>query len=141
MPLVATWTEIDNGREFCHTFFGLRDGGALAFFQFADPEDQAAFAPPPATNPYLHVALRVDRPAQEEIKGRLEAAAVGTLTLDHGYCVSVYVSDPDGLIVELTCDHAEVEEIDKVRRESARADLERWLAGDHRSNNDWRSAE
>jgi hypothetical protein len=24
--------------QFCHTFFGLADGSALAFFQFADPE-------------------------------------------------------------------------------------------------------
>src|SRR6266576_1774027 len=39
IPLVATWCEknyrADLGREveFCHTFFGLKDGGALAFFQ------------------------------------------------------------------------------------------------------------
>src|SRR6266404_6430162 len=44
IPLVATWCEknfrSDLGREveFCHTFFGLADGSALAFFQFADPE-------------------------------------------------------------------------------------------------------
>ena len=45
IPLVATWCEkscrADLGREveFCHTFFGLDDGGALAFFQFADAGD------------------------------------------------------------------------------------------------------
>src|SRR5438128_7292859 len=44
IPLVAAWCEktyrADLGREveFCHTFFGLKDGGALAFFQFADDE-------------------------------------------------------------------------------------------------------
>src|SRR5579885_636781 len=44
IPLVATWCERsyshELGREvdFCHTFFGMADGGALAFFQFADPE-------------------------------------------------------------------------------------------------------
>src|ERR1700691_3065145 len=44
IPLVATWCErtyrADLGRkvDFCHTFFGLKDGSALAFFQFADPE-------------------------------------------------------------------------------------------------------
>src|SRR4029077_20277248 len=44
IPLVATWCEktyrADLGREveFCHTFFALKDGGALAFFQFADEE-------------------------------------------------------------------------------------------------------
>ena len=35
LPLVATWTEVGEGQELCHTFFGLSDGGALAFFQFA----------------------------------------------------------------------------------------------------------
>src|SRR5215208_4012846 len=44
IPLVATWcekswrAEIGREVEFCHTFFGLADGSALAFFQFADPE-------------------------------------------------------------------------------------------------------
>ena len=42
IPLVATWCErvffSDVGREveFCHTFFEIKDGGALAFFQYAD---------------------------------------------------------------------------------------------------------
>src|SRR3954469_25829525 len=44
IPLVATWCESnffpDVGREveFCHTFYEIGDGGALAFFQFADEE-------------------------------------------------------------------------------------------------------
>ncbi len=47
MPLVATWTESDvlfgAERTYCHTFFALADGSALAFFQFADPDDQKLF--------------------------------------------------------------------------------------------------
>ena len=44
IPLVATWcekgwrAEIGHEVAYCHTFFGLADGSALAFFQFADPE-------------------------------------------------------------------------------------------------------
>ena len=44
IPLVATWCEKNSSAElqreveFCHTFFAMADGGALAFFQFADPE-------------------------------------------------------------------------------------------------------
>ena len=41
LPLVATWSEADElfgaERVYCHTFFGLGDGSALAFFQFAEP--------------------------------------------------------------------------------------------------------
>jgi len=35
---VRAHVRADLGRDvdFCHTFFGLADGGALAFFQFAD---------------------------------------------------------------------------------------------------------
>jgi catechol 2,3-dioxygenase-like lactoylglutathione lyase family enzyme len=42
IPLVATWCERtfrpEVGREvdYCHTFFEIADGGALAFFQYAD---------------------------------------------------------------------------------------------------------
>ena len=39
LPLVATWCESDllfgEERTYCHCFFGMADGGALAFFQFA----------------------------------------------------------------------------------------------------------
>ena len=42
IPLVATWCErvffadVGHEVEFCHTFFEVKDGGALAFFQYAD---------------------------------------------------------------------------------------------------------
>src|SRR5580693_6221260 len=49
MPLVATWCESDElfgkVRTYCHTFFGMADGGALAFFQFENPSDQEEFGP------------------------------------------------------------------------------------------------
>ena len=49
LPLVATWSESDElfgaVRTYCHCFFGLGDGGALAFFQFANPGDQELFGP------------------------------------------------------------------------------------------------
>ena len=42
LPLIATWCESDElfgkVRTYVHTFYGIGDGGALAFFQFADPE-------------------------------------------------------------------------------------------------------
>ena len=51
IPLVATWCERvffpDVGREveFCHTFFEVKDGGALAFFQYAMRPHGRAVAP------------------------------------------------------------------------------------------------
>lgn len=57
---------------------------------------------------------------------------------DHGYCRSLYLTDPNGLILEFTVDHPDVDKIDATRRESAHRDLARWLSGDHSSNNEWR---
>jgi catechol 2,3-dioxygenase-like lactoylglutathione lyase family enzyme len=138
LPLVATWTEIADGQEYCHTFFGLADGGALAFFQFADRTYSDESAPPVPFSPYRHVALLVDPESQDRIRERAEEARVDTFTLDHGFCKSLYLSDPNGLILEFTIDHPEIDKIDALRRENAHRDLARWLAGDHSSNNDWR---
>ncbi len=143
LPLVATWTEtaaFDGAipQAFCHTFFALGDGGALTFFQFADAElaERFAISPPPAG--FQHVALAVDAPTQHAIRNRAEAAGIDASVADHGYCQSLYLTDPNGLKLELTVDHPEIETIDTIRRRSAHQDLARWLAGDHCTNNDWR---
>ena len=61
-----------------------------------------------------------------------------TYVLEHGYCRSVYVTDPNGLILEFTLDHPKAEEIARDRRADAHQSLKRWLAGDHTSNNTYR---
>jgi len=68
----------------------------------------------------------------------LRAAAVAHRLVDHGYCRSLYVVDPDDLTVELTVDAPDVEAINEVRRRDAASELARWLAGDHRPNNNLR---
>ena len=142
MPLVATWCESDElfGKErvYCHCFFGLADSSALAFFQFANREFSDQFAAPPPPSLFRHVALLVSTDSQEAIRDRAQAAGVETMTADHGYCKSLYITDPNGLLLEFTVDHPQVDEIDAVRRTSAHNDLARWLSGDHSSNNDWR---
>jgi len=141
MPLVATWIERSEmeGRtvSFCHTFFGLADGGALAFFNFQDPEIQAQFTAK-AQPRFVHIALKVSPAAQDAIRGRCEAAGVATRTMDHGYCTSLYVTDPDGLMVEFTRDADNVAAIDAHQRATAHASLARWTAGDATPNNDVR---
>ena len=62
----------------------------------------------------------------------------GFLMTDHGYCVSLYVNDPNNLRLEFTVDHSEIEPIMADARSRAHADLKRWLAGDHTVNNDIR---
>lgn len=145
LPLLATWCESDElfGKErtYCHCFFGLADGSALAFFQFADADDQKQFGPKMPESPFHHVALNVSADVQAGIEKRIRAAGYKEpqmYVLEHGYCRSLYVADPDGMICEFTVDHPDVEKINARRRKDAHAELKRWLGGDHKSNNMFR---
>lgn len=143
LPLVATWAEVDRlpdrDRVYCHTFFELADGSALAFFQFQDP----AAEPPVARqhSPSIHIALNCDEPAQQDILNRLRGAGYSeadAVMRDHGYCKSLYVNDPNGLRLEFTVDVPDMPDILRQQKASAHQTLARWLAGDHTSNNSYR---
>jgi len=142
IPLVATWCErtynpeAKRELEYCHTFYALADGGALAFFQFAEPELYEEFRPRhPKQARFSHIALKVDEDAFADAERRLKAADVPYRLTDHGYCKSIYVQTPDELKLELTLDPANADEIDAIRRTDAHSELERWLAGDRTPNN------
>jgi len=145
LPLIATWKETDElfgkTRTYCHTFYGLGDGSALAFFQFADPGDQDEFGPRIPHSPFKHIALKVTADLQDSIARRLADAGwkpEETYVLEHGYCRSLYTSDPNGLLLEFTADTPGIEQSDAERRLTAHADLRSWLGGDHTSNNTFR---
>ena len=145
LPLLATWCEVDElfgaERVYCHLFFGLGDGSALAFFNFAKPQDQQLFGPELPASPFRHIALNVDAETQQGIERRLAAAGYKepqTYVLEHGYCRSVYVTDPNDMILEFTLDNPAALELSAQRRAGAHAELKRWLAGDHTSNNTYR---
>jgi catechol 2,3-dioxygenase-like lactoylglutathione lyase family enzyme len=145
LPLVATWCESDMlfgaERTYCHCFFGLADGSALAFFQFANAEDQKLFGPKMPDTPFHHIALKVEADVQKGIENRLREAGYAEpkmYVLEHGYCRSLYAVDPDGMIIEFTVDHPDVDTIDAKRRSDAHTELRRWLAGDRTSNNMFR---
>ena len=140
MPLVATWCEraynttVDREIDYCHTFYALADGAALAFFQYADADAYEALrAVRPDTG--QHFAMLVDEQTYDEIARRIRAAGLPLRETDHGYCKSIYTSSPDGLKVEFTIDHPEVDEINAMRLKDCHAELKRWLAGDRRPNN------
>jgi catechol-2,3-dioxygenase len=121
----------------------LADGSALAFFQFAQPADQNLFGPAMPASPFHHIAVNVDDKTQALVEARLNTAGFrepNFYILEHGYCRSIYVTDPNGMILELTVDNPAAAEGNEQRRATAHADLKRWLAGDHRSNNTFRTA-
>jgi catechol 2,3-dioxygenase-like lactoylglutathione lyase family enzyme len=148
IPLVATWCESNYSAEmqrqidFCHTFFGLADGSALAFFQFADPAmyERCIAEKPAEIGRYDHIALKVDEETYDGLKARLGKAGEKFRETNHGYCKSIYTTSPDGLIVEFTADPPDADRIAERRAADAHSELTRWLAGDRRVNNDLRHA-
>jgi catechol 2,3-dioxygenase-like lactoylglutathione lyase family enzyme len=73
MPLVATWAEVAEveGKtlEYCHCFFGLQYGSALAFLQSADPDDQRHYGPELGSSPFRHIALATEELTQNASHG------------------------------------------------------------------------
>lgn len=87
---------------YLHTFFGLQDGGAIAFFEVEGLPD-----PGPDSVPswIRHIALNVD--SMEELhawKAHFEAEGVEVAGIvDHdGVWESLYIFDPNGVRIELT---------------------------------------
>ncbi len=143
MPLIATWCEktelFGKERIYCHCFFALADESALAFFQFADAEDQAEFGPDLPISGFRHIAVKVEKDLQEQQLQRLKDVGYDKnnyYVLEHGYCKSLYAIDPDGMIVEFCTDHPDVEQINADVLPIAHSELKRWLGGDHTPNNE-----
>ncbi|MCP5026108.1 MAG: hypothetical protein GY929_07460 [Actinomycetia bacterium] len=86
-----------------------------------------------------HVAVSVTAEVQAGVIARLDEAGLPHRTINHGYCLSLYVSDPDGAALELTVDPPDVGAINAERQADAHSELARWLAGDHTPNNDLRA--
>jgi glyoxylase I family protein len=143
MPLIASFVETrvpSTGAptNYIHTYYGLGDGGALAFFQFAEGnESPTGFAAVSSFD--QHVALYMDSlESLREVRGRLADAGVPIREVDHGYCYSLYIHDPNGLQVELAVDVPSTDEIMAAARLTARETLDSWLAGAREGNNPWR---
>jgi catechol 2,3-dioxygenase-like lactoylglutathione lyase family enzyme len=142
LPLIAMWVEREHlGGEWVelgHAFYGLGDGGALAFFNFADPAKQAEWRAKEQSL-FIHLSLKVEQSTLDELRERVEAAGLEAFTLQHGYCESLYVKDPNGLQLEFTVDPPHVGTIMQTMAQSAHEDMKRWIAGGRDSNNQWRA--
>ncbi len=137
-PLVAFWIEREEvgGRvhEFSHAFYGMADGSALAFFNFADPELQERYTAR-KQEMFVHLALRVDRAQQDAMRKRLEDARISMQEFDHGYARSIYVEDPDGQLIEFCSDIDGIESINQLQLQIAHREMVRWQGGDRVTNN------
>ena len=145
IPLAATWCEkvfrpeVGREVEYCHTFYELADGGAIAYFQYADEEcyELNRFIPAKRGDAgALHSAFKVTQQTQDEIRERLKKVGYAVREVDHGYCYSLYLTSPDEVRMEFTVDAPDVDKINAMRRADAHRELKRWLSGDRRANNE-----
>jgi catechol 2,3-dioxygenase-like lactoylglutathione lyase family enzyme len=144
LPLVAFWIEEEvfegETHNLSHAFYGLRDGGSLAFFSLADPDQQARHTAK-HQSVFMHLALRTDKATQDEIRRRLQAVGIEPMEVDHGYTHSIYAHDPDGLLLEFSVDPEGADETNRWQRAKAHSFLDEWVAGRRTPNNTIRHGE
>lgn len=108
-----------------HTFFGLKDGSFIAFFEVPDSpfefKNQHDFD--------LHLALEAE---PEEVERAVAAAKARGIEVrgpsDHGFIKSTYFRDPNGYVVELALRTHIHEAFDAEAPKAARAILSAWKA-------------
>lgn len=90
-------------RDYMHLFFQLGDGSFIAFFDEPDRATPASFERKDGFD--LHLALETG--SEEALlawQARINAAGKTCLgPVDHGFVKSVYMYDPNGIQVEITC--------------------------------------
>jgi glyoxylase I family protein len=108
LPLVAYEVERERIGDTCvdlgYAFYELGDGSTLAFFTLDNPEKQAAWKEKEQSL-FVHISLLVEAATQDEIEQRLINAGLEPLMLQHGFCTSLYIKDPNGLMLEFSVDH------------------------------------
>lgn len=105
-----------------HFFYDTGDGEMMAFWELHDVEGVAGDFPtalsegvglPPWVN---HVAFKADSMAEIEAgRKRWVEHGYDVLEVDHGWCLSVYATDPNGTMVEWCITTGEFDEQDRAR--------------------------
>ena len=111
---------------FMHLFFKIGDGNFIAFFD----------APEITDNDWLnrkhsfmmHIAFEVDdEESMLAWQKRINAKGKSCLgPVDHGFVKSVYMYDPNGIQVEITCKTDRYEELMELEKQTSRANIAEW---------------
>jgi glyoxylase I family protein len=119
---------------YLHCFFEMADGGCLAFFLIPH-RDKAPLTPQDAFD--HHFAVKVASfDHLTAIRKRLDERKLPNCGINHGFCYSVYVRDPNNMLVELVVDPTKELEMNEKYAAEAHKDLQSWLEGDYSSNDD-----
>jgi catechol 2,3-dioxygenase-like lactoylglutathione lyase family enzyme len=106
-------------RDFVHFFFDIGNADCLAFFYYFGQEPYRDDNLPPLLDLGKHVALHVD--TLEDLNGFQKRIADAGLTLDmrvmHETVESIYVRDPNGILIEIARPLREMTAADAVDAE------------------------
>ncbi|MGI8663013.1 MAG: VOC family protein [Acidimicrobiales bacterium] len=98
-----------NGGWAKHVFYDTGGDGLIAFWELHDPK-MASFDPAISTGLGLeawvnHIAFSAKDLDEVEVrKQRLLDRGYDVMEIDHGFCVSIYTMDPNGVLVEFCVD-------------------------------------
>ncbi|WAS90060.1 VOC family protein [Nannocystis punicea] len=133
-PLVHTELSQFGKGWFRHFFYDVGNDSSIAFFELHDvgePTPQKTAISTDLGYPIWvnHVAFRVDRETQQRLAAKARDAQLKVvLEHDHGWCHSVYLRDPNGILVELCADHEGGMPVDLAEAERLRTVIPAWLA-------------
>jgi catechol 2,3-dioxygenase-like lactoylglutathione lyase family enzyme len=126
MRLLRTENHRQGDGYFRHFFFGMGEGEAIAFFQLDGVGEEPDFKTeistglglPPWAN---HIAFRLDTLEELETmtKQLHERGIPNIMQIDHGWCTSIYMLDPNGIMVEF-CVTTDAEAFDQTEEEALR---------------------
>ncbi len=126
MPLIHAENHLRGDGHFRHFFFGLGNGEALGFFALDNVDEDPDFKTEISTGLGLpiwanHLAFKLDTLEQLTAKtAELHANGLDEiLEIDHGWCTSIYINDPNGIMVEY-CVTTDQEEFDQTEEEALR---------------------
>jgi len=106
-----------------HTFFALKDGSFIAFFEA--PDQPFDFHPQHDFD--LHLALEADAEEVERAKAAARRSGVEVRgPSDHGFITSHYFRDPNGYVVELAVKSPAHGDFVRSGAAEARAILQAW---------------
>lgn len=131
LPLVAALVAeevpgLNEPTPYMHLFFELGNGEYVAFFDEPTRADPSQFERAHSFD--RHLALEVaDEATLLDWQRRINAAGVSCLgPVDHGFVKSVYMYDPNGLQVELTCKTADFTAVMRQSADEAESQMITW---------------
>jgi catechol 2,3-dioxygenase-like lactoylglutathione lyase family enzyme len=113
LGLTLTHTETQEGpkgERVTHFFYDLGDGSLLGFFDLHGVGEPEGFDAAISTGLGLplwvnHFAIRRDAADLPVIKEQLSGLGIEpTMEADHGWCTSIYYTDPNGILIEFCAD-------------------------------------